>query len=383
MKIKSLLIGSAALVTASTGSYAADAIVMAEPEPVEYVRVCDVYGAGFFYIPGTETCLRIGGYVRFQIGTTATAAAPSFGGYNTLARYAPNIDVRTETEWGTVRAFSEVEITYQSALRAAPGVPAGVTGYGTDVNLAHAVIDIVGQNGMFRIGKSWSPYSTWLGGGGTMTDGNYNLRTSNQLTYFFNASPVAASNAYATGPGFSAFISLADDLNKGAAPNSWSTDLEAGIGYGWGANWVRAAVGYDNRNTVVAPALPVASAWGAKFGGRFDLGSGFDVYLAALYSSRPDLNTNFNLGTAGAGSSWSILGAANYRFSPKAQLNLTAQWFNRVAGITAPTSVNWTVALGANLTPVSGLQIRPEITYATTHAGVGTWGGIVRFQRSF
>ncbi|MDP3898577.1 MAG: porin [Mesorhizobium sp.] len=29
----------------------------------EYVKVCDVYGAGFFYIPGTETCLRISGSV--------------------------------------------------------------------------------------------------------------------------------------------------------------------------------------------------------------------------------------------------------------------------------------------------------------------------------
>lgn len=28
-----------------------------EPKPVDYVRVCDAYGAGFFYVPGTETCI--------------------------------------------------------------------------------------------------------------------------------------------------------------------------------------------------------------------------------------------------------------------------------------------------------------------------------------
>ena len=28
---------------------------------VEYVNVCDFYGAGFYYIPGTDTCLKIGG----------------------------------------------------------------------------------------------------------------------------------------------------------------------------------------------------------------------------------------------------------------------------------------------------------------------------------
>ena len=68
MNIKSLLLGSAAALIAVSGARAADAVVVAEPEPAEYVKVCDVYGAGYFYIPGTETCLRIGGYVRYDIG---------------------------------------------------------------------------------------------------------------------------------------------------------------------------------------------------------------------------------------------------------------------------------------------------------------------------
>ena len=66
MKIKSLLLGSAAAMMAVSTAQAAD-IVIPEPEVVEYVRVCDAAGTGFFYIPGTETCLKIGGYVRYQI----------------------------------------------------------------------------------------------------------------------------------------------------------------------------------------------------------------------------------------------------------------------------------------------------------------------------
>ena len=66
MNIKSLLLGSAAALVAVTGARAADVIVPLAPEPADYVRVCDVYGAGFYYIPGTETCMKIGGYVRFQ-----------------------------------------------------------------------------------------------------------------------------------------------------------------------------------------------------------------------------------------------------------------------------------------------------------------------------
>ena len=66
MNIKSLLLGSAAALAVVSGAQAADAVVAAEPEPMEYVRVCDAYGTGFFYIPGTETCLKIGGHLRFE-----------------------------------------------------------------------------------------------------------------------------------------------------------------------------------------------------------------------------------------------------------------------------------------------------------------------------
>ena len=67
MNIKSLLLGSAAALAVVSGAQAADAIVAAEPEPMEYVRVCDAFGTGYFYIPGTETCLKIGGEVRATV----------------------------------------------------------------------------------------------------------------------------------------------------------------------------------------------------------------------------------------------------------------------------------------------------------------------------
>src|SRR5690606_20371697 len=67
MNIKAILLASAAATVAVSGAQAADAIVIAEPEPMEYVRICDAYGAGYFYTPGTETCLRVSGWVRYQI----------------------------------------------------------------------------------------------------------------------------------------------------------------------------------------------------------------------------------------------------------------------------------------------------------------------------
>jgi hypothetical protein len=62
--VKSLLLGSAAGLVAVAGAQAADLLVKAKP--VEYVKICSIYGAGFFYIPGTDTCIKIGGWVRAE-----------------------------------------------------------------------------------------------------------------------------------------------------------------------------------------------------------------------------------------------------------------------------------------------------------------------------
>jgi hypothetical protein len=49
--VRSLILGSTAAFAAMSGAQAADLPVKAKA--VEYVRVCSLYGAGFFYIPGT------------------------------------------------------------------------------------------------------------------------------------------------------------------------------------------------------------------------------------------------------------------------------------------------------------------------------------------
>jgi len=62
MKLTALLLGSAAAFSVVGGAQAAD---LAVAEPVSYVKVCDaLYGVGFFYIPGSDTCLKITGYAQ-------------------------------------------------------------------------------------------------------------------------------------------------------------------------------------------------------------------------------------------------------------------------------------------------------------------------------
>ena len=113
MNIKSLLLGSAAALAAVSGAHAADAIVAAEPEPLEYVRICDAYGAGYFFIPGSETCLKIGGYVRTE-GKWYDAYNPdSHNGTLWHTRAHLSLDTATDTEYGPLKTNTVIRFDWQ------------------------------------------------------------------------------------------------------------------------------------------------------------------------------------------------------------------------------------------------------------------------------
>src|SRR5690606_23236368 len=91
------------------GAQAADAIIAAEPEPMEYVRVCDAFGTGYFYIPGTETCLKVGGYVRFQVDFSEEGAHDGNGDdWDAFTRGRLEVIAKSDTELGEVTAFMAI-----------------------------------------------------------------------------------------------------------------------------------------------------------------------------------------------------------------------------------------------------------------------------------
>src|ERR1044072_6503436 len=113
--VKALLLAGAAGIAAFSGAQAADLPVKARA--VEYVKVCSIYGAGFYYIPGTDTCLKVGGYVRMDVGILAGGShSPYVNGVNgsdtrETSWYQSRVagilrrDARTQTEYGTLRAY--------------------------------------------------------------------------------------------------------------------------------------------------------------------------------------------------------------------------------------------------------------------------------------
>jgi hypothetical protein len=118
-----------------TGAYAADLPVKAKA--VEYVRICSLYGAGFYYIPGTDTCIKLGGFVRVDVlansnsddtGNTSGAAGAQnrfTNAFTWRSREDLTIDTRTATEYGVVRTFFETTFSWTDDTYAGNAAPAG------------------------------------------------------------------------------------------------------------------------------------------------------------------------------------------------------------------------------------------------------------------
>jgi len=146
-----VLLGSAATLTGiacAPGARAAD-LPERQAAPIEYVRICDAYGTGFFYIPGTETCLRGGGMALAELRSfdpSFSVVGPLFYGNgaphlgagfvplpsqysNARSRDATDfaalgrveLDARTQSPLGTLRSFIRVDSFYGSNGSAALG----------------------------------------------------------------------------------------------------------------------------------------------------------------------------------------------------------------------------------------------------------------------
>lgn len=207
MKLKSLLYGSAAAVLAATGAQAADIPVA---EPVNHVRICDAFGNGFFYIPGTDNCLKIGGYVRvearFQERDVATrnqggrwdasnARGDARNSWSSFARGSLQIDNRVATDIGLVRAFFEIQVSRGSDFDASDGL-------GNGIGTGNIFLQVSNDSGTTTIGFTSSQFDFF--GSQTIEGGLSPTTEQTQLAYTFNI-----------GNGLSATLSLEDGHSSG------------------------------------------------------------------------------------------------------------------------------------------------------------------------
>ena len=297
MNIKSLLLGSAAALVAVSGARAADAVVIAEPEPMEYVRICDTYGVGFYYIPGTETCLKLSGYIRYDIGVGFSGFEDVIDkedafdnlddGFETndtyykRARFAFRADARQETELGTLRGFAQVNFNFDIDTVGGniDGYDGGLTYQDENISLNHAYIELGG----FRIGKTDSLFTTFTGySSGVSNDGlvSYGPFDTHQIAYTFTGgNGFTAAVALEEGGGswdrFDADLPFDNDLADFYALDDYVPHVVGGIGWtgGWGgisvvagydAVWEEGAVkGRVDFNATDAISLFVMAGWGS------------------------------------------------------------------------------------------------------------------------
>ena len=293
--VKSLILGSAAAIVAMGGAQAADLPVKAKA--VEYVRICSLYGAGFFYIPGTDTCIKLGGYLRVETAFNGSvyngAYATQLGAQNRLSNYYTarsrqdlTVDTRTATEYGVVRTFFDATFSWTSGSYAGNGTggtvysgaaqAGGFGGVGNpsdggiaggSVGVYQAFIQFAG----FTMGKAVSSFDTpWVNYPGNNFDGlvggSGDVTAVNQLTYTTQF-----------GNGVSASIALEDPtayhqsnlLNLGAA-------LVTGADFAGGSFGPNALGG--TRAPDIVGVLKVDQAWGV-----FQLSAGAHNNHAAYY----------------------------------------------------------------------------------------------------
>ena len=383
MNIKSLLLGSAAPLIAVSGARAADAVVVAEPEPAEYVKICDVYGAGYFYIPGTETCLRIGGYLRYDIGVGDSG---TLDGVNNVAdhmgdgrhdtyyknmRFALRTYTGQETELGTLKTFTETRFQF--------GNKSGdYTGGATDwqaVNKAVTLNFAWIQLGGLRVGKDETTYDSFIGYAGNVIQDTiipYGIKDTNLISYYFDA-----------GSGFSGVVSLEEGTDASGISDtidSYVPHVVGGLKYkgDWGA--ITGVVAYDSNYEEVAGKV------------RLDVNVTKELTLFVMGGYGTDDNLrDFSKGRGQYkpwGGNWAVWGGGTYKFNDKTAFNVQAS---------ADDDKNYALAANVAYTIVPGFTITTEVDW--DHYGnygnpslYGNWskankkdsvGGIVRFQRSF
>src|SRR4051812_20886254 len=210
--VKTLLLGTAAGLVAVAGAQAADMPVKAAP--VQYVKICSLYGDGFYYIPGTDTCLKLGGYLRVQAEYNAGAGGIVVGngaqeaGQGRFTRDATNDinyrvravtswDVRQQTEYGTLRTYIRFGVSNET--------PAGTGGGSTPSAFwDRAFMQFAG----FTVGRSQSFFDLFTYGGAYSY---HNVRVSGDTG-------ASGQNLWAYtaqfGNGFSGTLSLEDPITR-------------------------------------------------------------------------------------------------------------------------------------------------------------------------
>lgn len=218
---KSLLLGAVAGLTTVAAASAAD-LPSRKSAPVEYVKVCNAYGAGFFYIPGTDTCLKLGGMVAFdarsftlQRAGSAGSMAAAYGrtrnardlyGSGILGRV--ELDARNQTSYGTLRTFIRLDAVHATA---SSGVAGSLSMFNSGTN--GAVLPSASKDALLA-SKAFIQFAGLTAGRAQSMFDFYADAYNNELLRGSNATTNLLAYTATFGGGFSATLSVEDEVAR-------------------------------------------------------------------------------------------------------------------------------------------------------------------------
>jgi len=424
--VRSVLLGSAAGLVAVTAVQAADLPVKAQP--VQYVKICSMYGAGFYYMPGTDMCIKIGGWVRAEIweggnGSTTWGPFNNNEGNRTTsnvgmrARGYITADAREQTAYGVARGYIAVGLaTNDVGLQVAQLVDSVNRAYvqfaGFTAGLAQSFYDFYSVPAMSYRGGYFPASDTsdggwWVWGYTAQFGGGFSgsiAAEARRMTQICNANFTASSQCTYTPGSYTSAQGVPSLIpGAGAYGGQQVPDIVANLrlDQAWGSAQVMAAyhdvnANYYSPDVGAPPAVPTGGHPSDQAG--FVVGAGlkinfptiapgdyfqsqFNYTQGALRYLFQTPNTNWGK-VDGANEAFGILSDCNYAVGPAAgfvtSCSLTTAWgFN--AGYEHYWTPNFHQSVVGNYYEVdypNGLNTGNALTcanlgFSTFTAGVG------------
>jgi Porin subfamily len=352
--------------------------------PAEYVKICTLYGAGFYYLPGTDICVKHGAYVRSQWYFGA-GAAPTNGpflaasGQATDFQNTPNttvhrtravytLDARTQTEYGTLRAYTLIGYTHET-----PNNGVNVVGQAPTLYATRAFLQFAG----FTLGKASSFYDIW-----SVPANSYFAVWSSDTG---DAGQMLAAYTFQFGNGFSATLAAEDPRKNvivntsiaAAAANPFTVGGLATVDSGqmkfpdvvgnlrvdqaWGSFQVMGAL-HDNSGYNFVPATAAGACLVTTLGGTL---------TGQLACGGPDDKLGFAVGVGGI---FKVPMPGGLTDTASFQFNYT-EGASRYAVITQPGagSPNFFSQSGLAACPVFGAPVAGLLPGCQGSIGLGYW----------
>jgi hypothetical protein len=358
MRLKTLLLGSAAAFAVVGGAQAADLSVA---EPVEYVKACDAFGAGFYYIPGSDTCLHVFGHVEFDAGFHANAATlpgsshSASWGFTTAAE--AEFDAKSMTDVGVLEGAFGIKGTYDPDSSS-----------NGDIIFDYAWLKL-GALKAGHFGSTFNPGGSYVDDFGIANEIKSSLADSNHLELDFKAGSL----------GLALGIEDPRESFGSALPTDYSLPLiDGNITFG-GSNWSGfVSAGY----TQLGASAHSSSSWGIDGELTFNIDSANAIRINGAYGDTPYIGggiyPNVPAGAYGYNDGWSAFASLQHYFSKTLRTDWDLSYIQPVNSGATVTQV------GGDLVwlPYAGFKAKVGATWQST-SSTNSWAAQVALRRDW